>query len=91
MILEKEDIEFIQHAYELINKHYFPNTKKITEVYNRVFADKKNFAPKSQTNCGTCLRSRVLEMKAALDKVLKEMENQNANNDENKDENKNEN
>lgn len=67
MILNEEDAEYIEKAYNIINKSYFPNSNKVTDVYNRVFADRENFRKLNYTTCGTCIRDRVLELKKYKD------------------------
>lgn len=74
MILTDEDIEYINFAKSIIDKAHFPSSEKITEVYNRVYADKPNFRAVTSTNCGSCLRQRVLTMHRDLENVLKKME-----------------
>lgn len=71
--ISSEDAEFIEFAYSLINSAKYPSFTKVTEVYNRVFNKQL-----SSTSCGTCVRQRILELKATLDKInadiLKETE-----------------
>lgn len=71
--ISSEDAEFIEFAYKLCNSARYPSFTKVTEVYNKVF--KKQL---SSTSCGACIRQRILELKATLDKInadiLKETE-----------------
>ena len=71
--ISSEDAEFIEFAYSLINSAKYPSFTKVTEVYNRVFNKQL-----SSTSCGACIRQRILELKATLDKInadiLKEAE-----------------
>lgn len=73
IIISSEDAEFIEFAYNLVNSAKYPSFTKVTEVYNKVF--KKQL---SSTSCGACIRQRILELKATLDKlnadILKEEE-----------------
>lgn len=65
--MTSEDVKFIEFAYSLINSARYPSFMKVTETYNRVFGTKL-----ANTSCGSCMRQRVLELKAALDKYNKE-------------------
>lgn len=71
--ISSEDAEFIEFAYSLINSAKYPSFTKVTEVYNRVYNKQL-----SSTSCGACIRQRILELKATLDKlnaeILKEEE-----------------
>ena len=71
--INSEDAEFIEFAFSLINSARYPSFTKVTEVYNRVFNKQL-----SSTSCGQCVRQRILELKATLDKlnaeILKEEE-----------------
>ena len=66
--ISSEDTEFIEFAYSLINSAKFPSFTKVTEVYNRVFNKQL-----SSTSCGACIRQRILELKATLDKINAEI------------------
>lgn len=66
--ISSEDAEFIEFAYSLINSAKFPSFTKVTEVYNRVYSKQL-----SSTSCGACVRQRILELKATLDKINAEI------------------
>ena len=66
--ISSEDAEFIEFAYSLINSAKYPSFTKVTEVYNRVFNKQL-----SSTSCGACIRQRILELKATLDKLNEEI------------------
>lgn len=66
--ISSEDAEFIEFAYSLINSAKFPSFTKVTEVYNRVYNKQL-----SSTSCGSCIRQRILELKATLDKINAEI------------------
>lgn len=68
IIISSEDAEFIEFAYKLCNSAKYPSFTKVTEVYNKVF--KKQL---SSTSCGACIRQRILELKATLDKINAEI------------------
>ena len=66
--ISSEDAEFIEFAYNLVNSAKFPSFTKVTEVYNRVFNKQL-----SSTSCAQCIRQRILELKATLDKLNEEI------------------
>ena len=66
--ISSEDAEFIEFAYSLINSARYPSFTKVTEVYNRVYNKQL-----SSTSCGACIRQRILELKATLDKINAEI------------------
>ena len=66
--ISSEDAEFIDFAFSLINSAKYPSFTKVTEVYNRVFNKQL-----SSTSCGACIRQRILELKATLDKLNEEI------------------
>ena len=66
--ISSEDAEFIEFAYSLINSAKYPSFTKVTEVYNRVYSKQL-----SSTSCGACVRQRILELKATLDKINAEI------------------
>ena len=66
--ISSEDAKFIEFAYSLINGAKYPSFTKVTEVYNRVFNKQL-----SSTSCGACIRQRILELKATLDKINAEI------------------
>ena len=67
-MINNEDAEFIEFAYSLINSAKFPSFTKVTEVYNRVYNKQL-----SSTSCAQCVRQRILELKATLDKINAEI------------------
>lgn len=66
--ISSEDAEFIEFAYSLINGAKYPSFTKVTEVYNRVYNKQL-----SSTSCSQCIRQRILELKATLDKINAEI------------------
>ena len=66
--VSSEDAEFSEFAYSLINSAKYPSFTKVTEVYNRVYNKQL-----SSTSCGSCIRQRILELKATLDKINAEI------------------
>lgn len=63
--INKEDREFILFAFGLLNKARYASFDEITNVYNRVFGTNLKV-----TNCATCIRQRVLDLKKELDKII---------------------
>lgn len=66
--ISSEDAEFIEFAFSLVNSAKYPSFTKVTEVYNRVFNKQL-----SSTSCAQCIRQRILELKATLDKINAEI------------------
>ena len=66
--ISSEDAEFIEFAFSLVNSAKYPSFTKTTDVYNRVFNKQL-----SSTSCAQCIRQRVLELKATLDKINEEI------------------
>ena len=66
--IDDKDAEFIEFAYNLVNSAKFPSFTKTTDVYNRVFNKQL-----SSTSCAQCIRQRILELKATLDKINAEI------------------
>lgn len=79
MILTEEDVKFIDFAYSCINKAHYPSSKDTVDCYNRCFADKPNFRKKGYTNCGSCIRNMVLELKREKDKIITKIEKEEEN------------
>ena len=66
--ISSEDAEFIEFAFSLVNTSRYPSFTKTTDVYNRVFNKQL-----SSTSCAQCIRQRILELKATLDKINAEI------------------
>lgn len=58
-----EQAEFIEKAYSLINSARYPSFAKVTDTYNEVFGTRLK-----HTSCGSCIRSRILDLHKALEK-----------------------
>lgn len=56
-----DDVKLVEQFIDIKNKGFYADGKQVTDVYNRVLH--KNLPP---TNCGSCIRQRVIEMEAAL-------------------------
>lgn len=57
----EEDIKFVEKAIELKNNGFYIDGKQLTDVYNKIL--NKRVTP---TNCGSCIRQRILELEGAL-------------------------
>lgn len=80
-----DDIKMVEKFIEIKNRGLYCDGGQLTEVYNRVLNRKVN-----PTNCGSCIRQRINELEAALNKFkmlseeLKEEEVDNVPQEENK-------
>jgi hypothetical protein len=80
-----DDIKMVEKFIEIKNRGLYCDGGQLTEVYNRVLNRKVN-----PTNCGSCIRQRINELEAALNKFkmlseeLKEQEVDNVPQEENK-------
>lgn len=80
-----DDVRMVEKFIEIKNKGLYCDGGQLTEVYNRVLDRKVN-----PTNCGSCIRQRINELEAALNKFkmlseeLKEQEVDNVPQEENK-------
>ena len=62
-MISEEDRLKIRKFEEIKNKGMYASGVEVTEVYNRVLNKRL-----PSTNCGSCIRQRVQEMVAALNK-----------------------
>ena len=80
-----DDVRMVEKFIEIKNRGLYCDGGQLTEVYNRVLDRKVN-----PTNCGSCIRQRINELEAALNKFkmlseeLKEEEVDNVPQEENK-------
>ena len=80
-----DDIKMVEKFIEIKNRGLYCDGGQLTEVYNRVLDRKVN-----PTNCGSCIRQRINELEAALNKFkmlseeLKEEDVDNVPQEENK-------
>jgi hypothetical protein len=68
--ITNEDLKLIRRFQELKEKGFYCDSKQLQEVYNRVL--NKHVAP---TTCGSCMRQRIAELVAAVDKFERELSN----------------
>ena len=79
-----DDVRMVEKFIEIKNKGLYCDGGQLTEVYNRVLDKRVN-----PTNCGSCIRQRINELEAALnrfkelDKGLKGQEVENVPQEEN--------
>ena len=69
MKISEEDKVLIKKFIQIRNRGYFCSGEQVTKVYNRVFEQNR-----PNTNCSSCLRSRISE----LEKALRQLEQQEA-------------
>ena len=58
-----DDVKMVEKFIEIKNRGLYCDGGQLTEVYNRVLDRKVN-----PTNCGSCIRQRINELEAALNK-----------------------
>lgn len=73
MILSSEDIEFIKFSKDCVNKGRYSDANRLTEVWNRCYADQPNFRPVKTTMCGPCIRTRICQIYADMMAALKDV------------------
>ena len=56
-----EDVKLVEKFIELKNKGYYADGAQLTQIYNRVLNKRVN-----PTNCGSCIRQRIMELESAL-------------------------
>ena len=67
--ITSDDVKLIERFIELKNKGYYCDGKQLTDLYNRILHKQVG-----TTNCGSCLRQRVNELEAALNRFKKTIE-----------------
>ena len=68
-IVSKEDLDYIEYAFSLINRARYPDFNKVDELHRRLLHS--NVRP---TNCGSCMRIRVCELKGWKDQYTAKIE-----------------
>lgn len=71
MIINDEDREKIEKLINILNRGWYCNGKEVTELYNRYVSPQK---PVSSTSCSSCIRQRILKLKAFLAETIKREE-----------------
>lgn len=69
MKISEEDKVLIKKFIQIRNRGYYCSGEQVTKVFNRVFEQNR-----PNTNCSSCLRSRISE----LEKALRQWEQQEA-------------
>ena len=64
-----DDITIVEKFIEIRNRGYYADGTQVTEVYNRIL--NKKVAP---TNCGSCVRARITDLEAALNRFKRQLE-----------------
>ena len=71
MMINDEDKEKIEKLINILNRGWYCNGKEVTDLYNKYVSPNK---PVSSTSCSSCIRQRILKLKAVLAKEIKEEE-----------------
>lgn len=71
-----EDVKLVEKFIELKNKGYYADGAQLTQIYNRVLNKRVN-----PTNCGSCIRQRIMELESALNHFKEKMKNESDKND----------
>lgn len=71
MMINDEDKEKIEKLVNILNRGWYCNGKEVTDLYNKYVSPNK---PVSSTSCSSCIRQRILKLKAVLAKEIKEEE-----------------
>ena len=69
MKLTNEDIQQIDKLYDICKKGWYADSMTVTNLYNKVLEKREG-----NTNCGSCIRRRILELWAAKEAILKQLE-----------------
>lgn len=69
MILSNEDIALIDKLHDIAVRGWYADSMQVTNLYNKVL---ERHEP--NTNCGSCIRRRVMELWAAKEAILKQLE-----------------
>lgn len=78
MKITSDDIEWFKKAADTVSKGFYPNGQKAIDDYKRIFADeiaKGTMTGNLNPHCGGCIKRVVQEVKNAIIKLEKELEN----------------
>ena len=64
-------MELIEKLHGIAQRGWYADSMTVTNLYNRVF--EKN---ERNTNCGSCIRRRIMELYAAKESMLKKLADQ---------------
>lgn len=68
MILSNEDIALIDKLHDIAQKGWYADSMTVTNLYNKVLEKHE-----ANTNCGSCIRRRIMELYAAKVSMLKKL------------------
>ena len=71
MMINDEDKEKIEKLINILNRGWYCNGKEVTDLYNKYVSPNKSV---TSTSCSSCIRQRILKLKAVLAKEIKEEE-----------------
>lgn len=66
-----EDVKLVEKFIDIKNRGFYADGTQLTEVYNRVLNKRVN-----PTNCGSCIRQRIMELEGALNHFKSKMANE---------------
>lgn len=69
--ISEKNAEKIRKFKQMLTSSYYADGGQVTEVYNEVFG--RNERP---TNCGSCIRQRMVQLVGALDVIEKKVAEQ---------------
>ena len=70
-MINDEDKEKIEKLVNILNRGWYCNGREVTDLYNKYVSPNK---PVTSTSCSSCIRQRILKLKAVLAKEIKEEE-----------------
>ena len=70
MEITKEELDFIDFAFSLINRARYPDFKKVDELHNRIFTNQHV----NPTSCGSCMRQRICDLKRWKDEFVSKVD-----------------
>lgn len=68
MKLTNEDIELIDKLHDVAQKGWYADSMTVTNLYNKVLEKHE-----ANTNCGSCIRRRIMELYATKEAILKKL------------------
>lgn len=79
MKITAEQIEFFREAMKTIRKGYYPSGEKAIQYYKEIFAEeiaKGTMQGNLSSKCGGCIRTSVIKVNEAIDKIDKMMKDE---------------
>lgn len=68
MILSNEDIALIDKLHDVAQKGWYADSMTVTNLYNKVLQKHE-----ANTNCGSCIRRRIMELWATKEAIIKKL------------------